>query len=363
MKERLENLNRKKLLEKIKKEMPNDLNEKEKAAFIMMKIAEDRSFSEHYLWGSPLKQRKIYSEAVDPTQVETENKRKLICVTSSRLFKYIATEMGLKVWYMSEDLCKLSSLKGCITNREHIYPVVELADGSLIKCDIQYDLPNIQTGCRWEGFGTIYPWEKDILSVISEEELETIMERIGYLRDKNRDKYTDDYCREQIEGMKTTATVTEVVRTVFEDERLNGEVSHTNIIETYKFYKRIMRIFLGEETKATIPLLRYMQSFYMFPCRIKKDGNIRYTLCSYTVEEDGDGIIYLLSRTNKRMIPITLEELANFEKQGLKIPKSGTYHLRRRLNDFRISRQEISNTKREDYEEFIDEEADERELF
>ena len=358
-------MNRKQLLEKIKREMPDDLNEKEKAAFIMMKIAEDRSFSEHYFWGSALTSKEIYSRAVNPTLVDPEDRRKLICVTSSKLFKYIAAELGMKVYYMGEELYPISSLKWSVKNGEHVYPVVELSDGSLIKCDIQQDLSNIQTGCRWKNFGTAYPGEKDILSVISEEELETIMEKIGYLRDKNRDTYTDDYCIEQAEGKETTATVTEVVRTVFEDERLNREVNHTNIIETYKFYMRIMKIYLGEETKATIPLLRYMQSFYMFPCRIKKDGNIRYTLCSYTVEEDGNGIIYLLSRTNKRMIPITLEELANFEKQGLKIPQLGTYHLRRRLSDFRktSSRQETFNTRRDDFEEFIDEEADERELF
>jgi len=349
--------------------MPQNLGEKEKIAFIMLKIAEDRSFSEHYYWGDAATSRKMYSKAMDPKDVKLENKRKLICVTASRLFKYIATELGLEVCYVGEEGYPISTLTGWLKNGEHVYPAAKLSDGTLIKCDIQRDLPNIQTGCRWKFFGSAELGEKGILAEITQEELDTIMEEIGYF--KNRVGYTDDYCRRRISEIDKPVSVTELVGGIFQDERLSREAEHTNIVETYKFYMKVMEIYLSEECRdrsicrKTLQLTRYIDRFFMFPCKMKKDGITRYTLCAYTHDEEDEETIYLLSRTRKKMLPITLEEMSFFEEQGLKFPSEGTKHLRKKLKAFRKENVASRQTRmglQTDLEQFVDESADEMDL-
>lgn len=359
-------MTRKELLDSIRREMPEDLSEKEKTAFIMWKIAENRSFSEHYYWGDSSTCKKMYTRAMNPKDIEPENKRKLICVTASRLFKYIATELGLDVCYVGEDSMPMRTLVGLLRSGEHVYPAVILSDGSLIKCDIQRDLPNIQTGCRWRYFGTRGFGEEGILSEISSQELDEIMKRIGYLN--NRDMYTDEYCRKKVSERNKLTTVTEIVKSIFEDERLNSEVRHTNIVETYKFYMKVMDIYLSKECKdynicrKGLKLTRYLDKFFMFPCKLKREEQIRYTICTYTYEENGDVSINLLSRTTKKMIRVSIEEFSFYQEQGLIIPTSGTKFLRRKLKEFRKAKNQSDSisekTPRVDLEELVNESAD-----
>lgn len=210
-------MTRKELLEKIKQEIPKGLDEKEMAAFIMMKIAKDRSFSEHYYWGDYSTSRKMYAKSVRPENIEPQNKRKLICVTATRLFKYISEQFGLEVLFVGEEGIPINNGMSWLKNGEHVYPVVRLCDGSLIKCDIQRDMHNIQTGCRWKFFGTHDFDEKDFLSEISEQELDKIMSKIGYLKDN--EIYTEDFCRNKSSQMNKEQTVTEMVDGFFKMKR------------------------------------------------------------------------------------------------------------------------------------------------
>ena len=356
-------MTRKQLLEKIKKEMSQDWSEQEKVAFIIMKIAEDRSFSEHYYWGDSATLKKMYSRTIKPKEVEPQNKRKLICTTVSRLFKYIATELGMEVLYVGEEGVPTKIFPTWLKNGEHLYPAVKFSDGKLIKCDIQRDLHNIQTGCQWQFFGTRGLGEYQTLSGITAKELEEIMQKIGYL--KTRGVYTEELCKKQASEKTTPNTVTNIVREVFQDEVLNKEVAHKAIVETYKFYGKVFNIYFNERHKnyngfkTTLELTSYMDSFFMFPCKLKKDGSIRYTLCAYTREQDEIGTIYLLSRTTRRMLEVSLQEMVFYQEQGLRIPNYGTRFLRKKLEELRNLKESMPSPQI-DLEEFIDETADER---
>lgn len=58
------NKGKEQIYQEIYKEMPKNLNEKEIAAFIMMKIAKERSFSSKYYWGNTRTREKIYEDCV-----------------------------------------------------------------------------------------------------------------------------------------------------------------------------------------------------------------------------------------------------------------------------------------------------------
>ncbi len=343
-------MTKKQLTDKIKCEIPHNLDEETTAAYIMKEIAQDRSFSEHYYWGNSETIKKIYKLSKDNRNIETLDKRKIICVTISRLFKSIAGEMGLDVYYVDEE--------GTITKNgiqnleigEHVYPVIKLKDNRIIKCDLQRDLTNIQTGFHWRNFGT-KGFGEGFLSTLSEEKIDEIMRKIGTISDDKG--YTEDYCRQQKSNIGKNITTTEIVKSVFTDNRLNEEVKKTSVGETFKFYRKVFEIYIGkdrpdERIEASTLFQTYKEKLFIFPCNIVKGKISRYTICAYTFENKDITSIYLLSRTDKSMLPVTLEELKYFENEGLRIgiTSKGSRHLTRKLEE--ISEKRIPNIRLND---------------
>ena len=131
-----------------------------------------------------------------------------------------------------------------------------------------------------------------------------------------------------------------------------------------------MEIYLGEENdradvfRKGLELTHYIDRFYMFPCKLNRNGENRYTICAYTNEDGKIGTIYMLSRTTRQMVQVSLEEFSFYEKQGLRVPVWGTKTLRKRIKEFRQTNmlQPTGNIPRIDLEEFVDESADEREI-
>lgn len=132
-------------------EMPNDLNELEIAAFIMYKIAKERSFSSRYYWADNKTREKIYESCVQKNTRKRENKRQLICVTATKMYKELAKRLGLDV-YIIGDTKLTKNDYSVFKDGEHISPVIKTKDGKYVKADIEWDLENIQTGRRWIKF-------------------------------------------------------------------------------------------------------------------------------------------------------------------------------------------------------------------
>ncbi len=329
-------MDRRQLLEKIRNEMPENCDEQTMAAFIMMKIAEDRGFSEHYYWGDRETRKKIYRLSINIENLELQNKRKLICVTLSKLFDYIATEMGLDVYYIGGDKVPSKEIMGSPITGTHVFPVVKLKDGRYIKCDIEEDLKNIQTGCHWEHFGTASVEQEGILSTLTSDEIENIMRNINYLG--KRKEYTDDYCsRKADKDEEEERSIEEIVDDVFSDKVLIDKAHKTlSIVETYKFYAKVMNIRLKNHTRQNLvtPIgIEYMERVAMMPCWIEKDGTDRLTILAFTYNNEGgeeNFSTYIYSRTKRQMISVSLEELKAFEGQGLNIGVRGTFGILKR---------------------------------
>lgn len=141
------------IYKEILKEMPQNLSEEEKAAFIMKKIAEERSFSSRYYWSSNKVREKMYRLAKRDKLSIRKNKRQLICVTATKLFKDIATRFGLDVYIIGDSKMTKDDLD-IFESGEHVSPVIKTKDGRFIKADTEWNLENIQTGRRWMKFGT-----------------------------------------------------------------------------------------------------------------------------------------------------------------------------------------------------------------
>ncbi len=132
-------------------EMPDNLNEIELSAFIMYKIAKERSFSSRYYWSDDTTRKKIYESCVYKHTRKKENKRQLICVTATKMYKELAKRLGLDVYIIGDT--KLTKNDYTIFEPgEHISPVIKTKNGQYIKTDIEWDLENIQTGRRWIKF-------------------------------------------------------------------------------------------------------------------------------------------------------------------------------------------------------------------
>lgn len=139
------------IYKEIIQEIPNNLNEKEIAAFIMKKIAQERSFSSRYYWTDARTREKIYESCVKRNTNKKENKRQLICVTATKIYKELAERLGLDV-YVIGDTKLTKNDYSTFKLGEHISPVIKTKDGQYIKADIEWDLENIQTGRKWIKF-------------------------------------------------------------------------------------------------------------------------------------------------------------------------------------------------------------------
>ena len=139
------------IFSEIIEEMPGDLNEIELSAFIMYKIAKERSFSSRYYWADNKIREKIYEACIHKNTRKRENKRQLICVTATKIYKELAERLGLDV-YIIGDIQLTKNDYSIFKTGEHISPVIKTKNGRYIKADIEWDLENIQTGRRWIKF-------------------------------------------------------------------------------------------------------------------------------------------------------------------------------------------------------------------
>jgi len=183
------NKSKKQIYNEILQEMPVGLNEKEIAAFIMKKIGLERSFSSKYYWGTDKTRKQIYELCVNKRSKSSEDKRQLICVTATRMYNEFAKSFGLDCYIIGDTKLTKDDYKIFETG-EHISPVIKTKDGTFIKCDVEWDLENIQTGRKWIKFGTKDDGQ-DSLHILPEDEIDNIMKKIGYI-DSNRD-YLENY--------------------------------------------------------------------------------------------------------------------------------------------------------------------------
>lgn len=311
-------MKRQQISQEIERKMPKQLNELEKAAYIMMSIGKDRIFSPQYYFSDKKTRNKIYRNARKKSRINLQNKETLICVTACRLYRYVAERNGLDVYYTGDSGKITKNDLSIFEDGEHVTPVVKLKDGRFIKVDVEWDLENIQTGMRWMKFGT--KDKNDVqLSQLSQNEIDDIMCKIGYINDKS--DYTDFYLEQLAKKIKDLTTK-EKLNVIFNDEKITQIAQKLKgSVEIYRFYRRIIKDFTTKE-EGERKTNDYGKNVFCFGSYLKSKSNKKkYTVCVfYRNSEDNDKKIWMWSKKGKKMIEISLIELKHFlENKRLKI--------------------------------------------
>lgn len=324
-------MKREQICQDIERKMPKQLNELEKAAYIMMVIGKNRMFSPQYYFSDKKTRAKIYRNARKKSRKNLQNKKSLICVTACKLYKYIAEKNGLDVYYTGDSGKLTKNDLSIFEVGEHLTPVVKLKDGRLIKVDVEWDLENIQTGMKWIKFGT-----KDkndvLLSQLTQNEIDNIMCKIGYIN--NKSEYTDVYL-EKLKKDLIGLTTKQKLDIIFNDEKITKLAQKLKgSVEIYRFYRRIIKDFTTkteEENKTN----DYGKNVFCFGSYLKHNNINKYTICIYYRNlEEKDKKIWIWSKKEKKMVDISLIELRYFlENKRLKIHPGKTIEECKELNN------------------------------
>lgn len=297
-------------------QMPKELNEIEKAAYIMMKIAKERSFSSKYYWGDKEQRERMYSLCVRTKNKKMENKRKLICVTATKMFNEIAEKFGLETYIIGDHKLTKNNYEEYETG-EHLSPVIKTSEGKYIKTDIEWDLENIQTGRRWIKLGTVDTDQENILTQISQDELDQIMIKIGYIQ--NKEEYLENYL-EKIGLENKESSLGERIHTLFNDEVISKKAQELkSSVDIYRFYKRIIKDYIPENERITL-----------FGGYANNENNTRkYTVLAYlegNEENKENDEIYVWSTRKVQMTYMPKSIMKQFIEKGL-ITVNATKHL------------------------------------
>lgn len=327
-------MNKEKILQYVKENMPSNLLEEEKALYIAMCIAKFKDFNERYLLSHPdnsinnsteiMQEIYINAQLGAGTKEEKYKRKKLICVGIADLFYYVAKNMGLEVYKVAKGK-KIENLKE-LKMGQHVYNAIRASDGRMICVDVEKDLSRLKTHCRLIGFGSI-PNDCNILGrefqnntiekdenlidfqELSKEEIERCAQKTNYI--SKGDKYTDEYIIEIIKKNRYKGAVT-ILNKVLDDPKVETQISNIGTSEAYKLWEIIMQS-IDQENKFVFKQIKLCKcklirenkkSAYNFFVRVNCEDRLNF---------------YMFSKKNHKMIKVTAEELEYMLKNGLKI--------------------------------------------
>lgn len=297
-------MTKKDLVEEILQNMPDGLTQLEKARYIYIELGKQRTFDTRYYYGNSSIRKKIHQE-VERERTNTRNlrnKRTIICITLSEIYKSALQQVGID--------CEVVSNGGY--GDKHVIPIVSLNDekrGKLrIRADLQQDLEAIQTGMSTVEFGTINRHERRY-NVIAENELKEIDRKIGYIKENYRDADIDEAILKA-----RTMDANESLRYILQNPALYANTHFNGQVERRKYYRFLINTIIPNYSEKKV---------FMFTCyREKADGQNSeqekrdYTLCVYSYEKE-EVYAYLYSTKEERFLPIELEKLDELQSEGL----------------------------------------------
>ena len=324
-------MTKKELVEKFKNEMPEfSGTEEEKeiktALYIYIQLGKMKAFDERYYFGNSKMVRQVEREALSDSDNTDKiaNKRKIICITMSNLYKAILSEFGIE----SETITEVTE-RGTIG---HMTNVLKLKGGKKILADCQLDMYRVQTNLSLKQFGCESEYSTD---VIDSETLTNMLIEIGYIKSKDdyRDAKVENVGR-KIEGLETTEALKVIFNApeIYEGNKWQGEV------EAYKYYYSTIKTLMPRKQARRI---------YQFECSKKVEGkevpNYSFGIFA-NVENLEDLQVYLYSKPRGKMLECDLETLIKLEEDGLKIGRNDVEKPKKILNKwikkFRMKHQE-----------------------
>ncbi len=294
-------MDKKQLIETIRRTMPKlDESDPDKelkiALHIYITIGKQKAFDEKYYFGDSETAKKIEQLAKRSIRHPEEfvPKRKIVCISISYLYKDILREFGINASVIKPD-----------NEDKHVLPVIKLKDGRKIKADIQQDLYLIQTKSRLKNITSVRSPFGD--KELTPEQLTKILIDIGYIKDEK------EYRDEKIEEVKKEISykdAQEALSKILEDKRICEIEDELGYVEATKYYKSILNIIVPQYLDKKI--------FKVDCYREKENKEKDYSICLYA-EERGEIKPYIFSNKLNRFVKTDLEQLNQWQKEGLVI--------------------------------------------
>ena len=261
-------------IEKRETEIGREFNQKEKAIAILVEQLKIMEFDPGYFWGIR-KSGEIHKETIEKLKEkdvgEIEVDKQATCKILSTVYKYIADNYGLNVYFIgSEDrnyryYMKIAELQDSSID-EHIYTIVKVPQGEL-KIDVQDESQAIKIKAKPRNLGQrkipgyMFTQEQD--------ELYPILTTIGYI--KENEEYRDVYISKKIKNLEQEPqTQYETIKMILEDEFLEQALKNSGAVSSYKFYKDYIR-------KAILKCIKnedlQESPYFILPCHIKREAN------------------------------------------------------------------------------------------
>jgi len=144
--------------------------------YIYLDLGLKLSFDLDFYYGNNKKKQTIFNHHINKKEVLSNclKNKYAICRSMSYILEEVCKKFDINIISISDSYDK--------RNYPHVYNIVKLKDGRSFSIDIQEDIRNIQTHSRTKYFGvnTIDGKTK----IISDEEIEMIDKKIGYISDE-----------------------------------------------------------------------------------------------------------------------------------------------------------------------------------
>lgn len=295
----------KQLVEEIKEQMPNELNELETLRYIYIYIGKRKNFNPEYYFGNSKTRRQIYMLAnreINNDEFLTE-KRNLICTSISSLLKKVAKEFDIDV-----DLFKEETGNGA-----HMYNVAHLKDKRIIKLDLQLDLNCIHSKQRTQFFGPItFFWDG-----LDEEEIEEVDKKIGYKKEGKN--YKDDDIESLINQAKNM-NVKEAIDFVLNNEKfLEGLEEEEGYVEAIAYVRTTFASCINKWKYDTLPYVIHCyrdEDIYKQPLKDRQ-----YSMCILN-RYKGNYDIYMYRKKQRIFEKVSPERMKKLMEQGLKVDET-----------------------------------------
>ncbi|MCI8384673.1 MAG: hypothetical protein HFJ33_07490 [Clostridia bacterium] len=323
-------MNRKQIIEQIRKSMPDfqgneEEKEVKKALYIYIQLGKIKSFDEKYYFGNSETRRKIYrlAERAEKNIEEVASKRKIICVSLTYLFCNILKDFGIyAIASEAED-------------DGHVNPIIVTKSKKAFVADLQLDLENIQTKSRLEHFEYLGDSPRGA-SNSDQKKLTKMLIEMGYIKGE------EDYKNVKIAEIKEkieNKNPNEALEIILEEEGLYDGNEDMQIVEINKFYKgtfkKLIPQFLGKKV-------------FVFNCyKENQEKQKDYTICVFSEEDTIRP--YLFSKKERRFLRVEISKMKQLEEEGLRLgvrPKeNGVKKLQKYINQQMEVERNLEETK------------------
>lgn len=284
----------KQLVEKLKDEMPEGLDELETLRYIYIYIGKNKRFDPVYYFGNRKEREKIYMLSHKNMYNEEflTGKRELICTSISSSLKLVSKEFGIEVEVLKDE----------VGIGAHAHNIARLKDGRVICMDLQQDLKYIHMNEKTKNFGIGWSF----YTPIPDSDLEVIDKKVNYEYEKE-DQMSELIAK--IRTMKKKHAFRYLLENPYFNEKIKNEdgymeafsyaisvINQTGI----KSYAKIVNCYRDENTNKE-PLEKRQYSMLIY------------------ANDDNDFPMYIFKKKEGKFVPISIERLKSLIAQGMKL--------------------------------------------